>query len=68
MGEPNLCTYHGPGRLSTCAAAGGDDRESCAYRIPGALGCAHYRDDMGGACDNAYAQHEARNERAAESG
>lgn len=59
----NLCCACGPG-LSRCGAATDADRQVCEFYFPAGPyddGCMYHRSDMDGACDNANAQHGARN-------
>lgn len=57
----NYCTCADSG-LSRCYAIRDADRHGCEWYFPRKDGgCIHFRADMDGHCDNAYAQYRARN-------
>ena len=52
----NMCKREGP--MSKCGACSITDQEGCKYRRKASNSdrCMYWREDMGGACDNSYAQ------------
>ncbi len=63
MDNCNLCLV-GSG-LSRCGAGTEAERGDCGFYFPTGPysdGCMYHRADLGGACDNANAQHAKRNE------
>lgn len=54
--EINLCGKNGP--MSVCTACSVADQHGCKYRRKATNKdcCMYWREDMGGACDNSYAQ------------
>lgn len=60
----NLCIPGAGSRMSRCGAQDDGERCACEYFFPAgpwSTGCMHYRDDIGGHCDNHAAQDDARN-------